>query len=231
MPVLTQASARLGGRRDAWQDLLPQVPKRIVCLRFADTLASSRGIRMQPEPQTGELLAGWQDGIPDARDQLIRRLHPELAQIAGARLSRERNASLATGDLINDAVVRLLGIERIALTDRAHFIALASRVMRNILVEHARAKDTDKRRHVKVELCTRVDGEQRFDLQALDNALIRLGAIDARLMELVEMRYFGGMTVADIAVVTGLSEPTVKRRWQTARAWLTDALSNPIEHD
>ena len=76
-----------------------------------------------------------------------------------------------------------------------------------------------------------IDGEQRFDLIRLESALIRLGAMDAQLMELVEMRYFGGMTISDVADVTGLSEPTVKRRWQAARAWLTDALTTPIDDD
>jgi DNA-directed RNA polymerase specialized sigma24 family protein len=80
-----------------------------------------------------------------------------------------------------------------------------------------------------VELNTRVDGEQSFDLNQLDSALIRLGAIDMGLAELVEMRYFGGMTLGDIAVVSSVSEATVKRRWRAARAWLTDALANPID--
>ena len=117
------------------------------------------------------------------------------------------------------------------MSDRAHLVALASRMMRHILVDHARSKAAPKRRHVKVELTTNVDGGQRVDLNALESALIRLKALDEQLMELVEMRYFGGMTTADIAEVMGLSEPTVKRRWQVARAWLTDALENPIDRD
>ena len=184
---------------------------------------------MEAEPQTDILLSRWRSGESGARDRLIERLHPELVQIAAARLRGERNSSLSTGDLINDAVVRLLQIGNLSLVDRAHFIALASRMMRHILVDHARIKGSAKRRHVKVEICTRIDGEQRLDLNRLNSALMRLGAIDEQLMELVEMRYFGGMTVADISVVTGLSEPTVKRRWQAARAWLTDALSNSID--
>jgi RNA polymerase sigma factor (TIGR02999 family) len=181
---------------------------------------------MSEASTTGVLLVQWRDGDMNARNRLIARLHPELAQIAAARLRQERNASLSTGDLINDAVLRFMRIERIELTDRAHFIALASRMMRHILVDHARAKHAARREHLKVELCTRVEGgEQRFDLISLDSALIRLSAIDSALMELVEMRYFGGMTVADISQATGLSEATVKRRWQTARAWLTEALA------
>lgn len=184
---------------------------------------------MEAEPQTEILFSRWRSGESDARDRLIERLYPELVQIAAARLRGERNSSLSSGDLINDAVVRLLQMGNQSLVDRAHFIALASRMMRHILVDHARLKSSAKRRHVKVEICTAIDGGQRLDLNSLNSALIRLGAVDEQLMELVEMRYFGGMTVADISVVTGLSEPTVKRRWQTARAWLTDALANNID--
>lgn len=101
--------------------------------------------------------------------------------------------------------------------------------MRHILVDHARQKASAKRSHVQVELRTEIDGDQRLDLIELETALLRLGAIDERLTELVEMRYFGGMSIADIAVATGMSEMTVKRRWQTARAWLTDALAHPID--
>jgi len=192
--------------------------------------AHSRNARgMDEQHNTIMLLAQWQNGEGDARDRLIARLHPELSQIAAARLRREHGTSLSTGDLINDAVLRLIRMERADLADRHHFMALASRMMRNILVDHARAKLSSKRHHARVELSTQVEGEARFDLAVLDSVLIRLGAIDASLVELVEMRYFGGMTVADIAVVTNLSEATVKRRWQVARAWLTDALSNPID--
>lgn len=176
-----------------------------------------------------ELLASWKAGDHGARDALIAVLLPDLSQIAAARLRGEHSSSLSTGDLINDAVVRLIRLDRIDIVNRAHFMALASRLMRQILIDHARAKRTDKRDHYKVELNTRVDGEQRFDLNSLDSALIRLGVIDMDLAELVEMRYFGGMTLTDIAVVSGVSEATVKRRWQAARAWLADALSNPVD--
>lgn len=185
---------------------------------------------MEQEPYTRILMGRWREGESTAREQLISRLYPELSQIAAARLRKEFNSSLSTGDLINDAVLRLMQIERIDVNDRAHLIALASRMMRNILVDHARLKATDKRHHYKVELTTRVEGEQRLDLNSLESALIRLKAIDEPLMELVEMRYFGGMTIEDIAVVSGLSEATVKRRWLVARAWLTDALMHPVEH-
>jgi RNA polymerase sigma factor (TIGR02999 family) len=184
---------------------------------------------MSSEPETGILLSRWQSGQDEARDRLITRLYPQLIQIAAARLRGERFTSLSTGDLINDAILQIVEFDPAGVNDRAHLLALASRMMRHILIDHARAKSSAKRSHVKVELCTKVDGGQRLDLKCLESALIRLGAIDEQLLALVEMRYFGGMTVQDISAVTGLSEPTVKRRWQTARAWLTDALENPID--
>ncbi|MDO7842698.1 ECF-type sigma factor [Sphingomonas immobilis] len=184
---------------------------------------------MEHRPETNALLLRWQTGETGARDRLIHRLYPELAQIAAARLRKERDSSLSTGDIINETVLRLVQMERVSLSDRAHFVALASRMMRHILVDHARSKGSAKRQHQKVELVTQIDGGQRLDLNRLESALIRLKALDEGLMELVEMRYFGGMTTGDIAGVTGMSEPTVKRRWQVARAWLTDALANPID--
>jgi RNA polymerase sigma factor (TIGR02999 family) len=175
------------------------------------------------------LLRGWRNGDSASRDSLIAALYPELRVIASAQLRRERDSSFSSGDLVNDAILKLVRLGRIDLNDRAHMVALAARVMRNILVDHARGKATDKRAHGKVELKPEIDGEQRVDLMALDSALLRLGAIDPSLSELVEMRYFGGMGLGDIAQVTGCSEATVKRRWRVARAWLSDALENPLE--
>jgi RNA polymerase sigma factor (TIGR02999 family) len=182
-------------------------------------------------PDFETLIARWRAGNTAARDALIAGLHAELAHIASARLRREPNASLATGDLVNDAIVQLIRIDMPRIAGQAHFIALASHVMRNVLIDHARSKATGKRRHQKVELNTNIDGARRFDLIALDSALIRLGAVDAQLMELVEMRYFGGMSIGDCAEVLGLSEATVKRRWQVARAWLTAALVQQLDRD
>ena len=183
-------------------------------------------------PNIELMLRDWQDGGPEGRNQLIAQFYPELARIAAARLRHEQDVSLSTGDLINDAVLQLVQIERLSVADKAHFMALASRMMRHILIDHARSKASSKRSHRKVELTTRLDDvPQRVDLKQLHAALIRLRALDEQLIQLVEMRYFGGMTTADIADVMGISEPTVKRRWQVARAWLADAMANPIDCD
>ena len=186
---------------------------------------------MITEPVTRILLEKWQQGGVDARDELITKLHPQLAVIASARLRGERDTSLSTGDLVNETILRLIQVEKLELKDRAHLLALAAHMMRHVLIDHARQKQTNKRRHQKVELTTNVVAEQNFELHFLNSALNKLATIDVALMELVEMRYFGGMTIPEIAQVQGVSEATIKRRWQTARAWLSDALTHPLQND
>lgn len=181
--------------------------------------------------RTTQLLEAWRGGDDGARNSLVARLHPDLSAIAAAQLRREHGVSLSTGDLINDAMIRMIRAGAMTINDRAHFMALAARMMRNILTDHARAKHAGKRNHFKVELTTRIEGEQRHDLIELDSALMRLGIFDMELADIVEMRYFGGMTLADIGFVKGVSEATAKRRWFAARAWLADAISNPIDAD
>lgn len=182
---------------------------------------------MSANSETVQLLRAWNDGEASARDRLIARIHPELQSIAAARLRAERGHSLSTGDLINEAVLRIVQSEGLSISDRPHLLALSSHIMRHILIDHARAKQAGKRDHVRVEIKTEIDGGQRFDLIGLETALTRLRAIDEQLGDLVEMRYYGGMTVEDVAAATGWSERTVKRRWQAARAWLIDALGAP----
>jgi RNA polymerase sigma factor (TIGR02999 family) len=187
--------------------------------------------RMEQMLETQRLIVAWRDGDMTSRDRLIARVMPELEQIAAARLRREHSSSLSTHDLVNEALIKLVG-EHPEFGDRAHMLALVSRLMRNVLVDQARARQTDKRRHQKVELRTQVEGAiPQIDLLSLDSALIRLKAIDEGYADIVEMRYFGGMTVSDIAAVTGWSEPTIKRRWQAARAWLADAISQRLGDD
>lgn len=186
-------------------------------------------MQLRADSSVNMLLSAWRKGDTAARDQLIEVLHPELRTIASAQLRRERHVSFSSGDLVNDAILKLVQAGSIDLADRSHMLALAARLMRNILVDHARARGTDKRSHQKVELNPEIDGEQRVDLISLETALKRLGAIDMQLTDIIEMRYFGGMALGDVAEVTGLSEATLKRRWRTARLWLADALENPID--
>lgn len=178
--------------------------------------------------QSVELFHDWRGGDGAARDKLFAIFYKDLSQAAAAMLRNERTVSLSAGDLVHEVVIKLIQLRQIDWVDRAHFLALAARFMRRVLIDHVRAKRTDKREHCKVELTTRFEEHRRFDLGKLDHALLRLAAVDAEIAEIVEMRYFGGMTTGDVADVLGCSEPTVKRRWAAARVWLLDAMSEPM---
>lgn len=178
--------------------------------------------------QVAPLFSAWRAGDDRACEQLFRVFYPDLTRMAAGLLRSERNVSLSAGDLVQETVVRLIQLRHIDYADRAHFLALSSRFMRRILVDHMRAKRSDKRSHYKVTLTTRFDREQAVDLGSLDEAMIRLGLIDRERADIVEMRYFGGMSLKDIGEVLSLSEATVKRRWATARAWLLDAMDDPF---
>lgn len=171
-------------------------------------------------------LAGrWQDGDRAAGDALFSSLDSELRQIAAARLRSERHTSLSTGDLINEAVIRLSRLTVMEFHGRAHILALASRLMRRVLIDAARQRNALKRGATPVTLCTDAAAwEMPIDLLQLDLALEELAELDPDRCQIVEMRFFGGMTTGDIAEVMGVSEPTVKRRWAATRAWLRDRL-------
>ena len=171
------------------------------------------------------LLQAWRAGDTNARDALFKLLYTELRQVSAALLRAESNSSLSTGDLVNEAALRLIRLDQIEWADKSHFLALSARAMRRVLIDHARKKKSDKRFHHKVTLVTRVEGaSQRLDMDVLEKALIRLAIIDASKAEIVELRYFGGMSLHEIAEVMGSSESTVKRQWRVARAWLLDAM-------
>ena len=168
----------------------------------------------------------WSSGDAAVRGRVLDLLYRDLDSAAASLLRRESQVSLSSGDLVHECVLRLMRLRETAIESRSHFLSLASRLMRRILIDHVRAKRTDKRDHERVTLITRVEPGRAFDLLELDEALTRLRTVDAERSEIVEMRYFGGMSTADIADVLSLSEATVKRRWTSARAWLFDAMTN-----
>lgn len=175
--------------------------------------------------ETKTLLDKWRDGDTDARDALFALLYTELRQVSAALLRAESNNSLSTGDLVNEAAIRLIRLDQIEWADKSHFLALSARAMRRVLIDHARKKKSDKRHHHKVTLVTRVEGNaQRIDMDILEKSLIRLSAIDAEKANIVELRYFGGLTLEEIGEVSGQSESTIKRQWRVARAWLLNAV-------
>jgi RNA polymerase sigma factor (TIGR02999 family) len=184
---------------------------------------------MASEPDTTQLLHDARAGRREAHDALWERLYAELRRIAHARLSRQGMNTLATTALVHEAYLRLVDGALATPADRAHFLSLAARAMRFVLVERARARATAKRggaaRPLPLDGPLQVSAEDRAaELLALDEALALLASYDARLARVVELRFFGGLAYEEIAGVAGCSVPTAKRDWARARAWLFEAL-------
>lgn len=175
------------------------------------------------------LLEACRQGDEGARSRLLELLYDELMSIASLLLKREeRNISLLTGDLVNEAIVRLLQTATLNVKDKNHLLALSARVMRHVLVDAAKSKERDKRKGINVTLTqSNIDpGAADIDVLLLERALMRLSAIDPARAEIVEMRYFAGMTVDEIADVKDVSPATVRRMWRAARLWLKNAMKN-----
>ncbi|MGQ8364554.1 ECF-type sigma factor [Glaciecola sp. 1036] len=179
--------------------------------------------------QIEQWLIEWRNGNETAKQHLFSSLYGELAKISAAMLSHEDNLTLlTTGDLINETALKLLNLNRIQWQDQSHFLALSARVMRQVLIDHYREKNAKRRQHHKVQLVTNFapDIDESIDYEKLETALQQLQQIKPESVEIVEMRYFGGLSFAQIADVTGVSESTVKRSWRASRAWLLDALDD-----
>jgi RNA polymerase sigma factor (TIGR02999 family) len=171
------------------------------------------------------LLLRWRDGDAPDREQLIDLVYEELRRVAGAQLRGERgDHTLQPTALVNEAYMRIVDQTRVQWQNRAHFFAVASRLMRRILVDHARRRTAAKRgggvAPVRIESADPgVEGPD-VDLVALDAAMERLSEQDERMTKVVELRYFAGLSVVETAEALGVSPATVKREWTTARAWL-----------
>ncbi len=175
-----------------------------------------------------QLLKAWRGGDLAARDRVIALLYQELHQIAARQFGRERREhTLQPTALVNEAYQRLAALERIDWQDRAHFCGVAARLMREVLVDHARRRQSIKRDGgERVTLFTNLPAQgQELDVLDLENALQRLEAIAPDKARIVELRYFGGLSIEETAEAMDLSPATVKRHWQIARIWLFDALS------
>lgn len=187
---------------------------------------------MQAPPDGMQLLDAARGGSRDALDELFAVAYDELRRAAHYRLGRRRSGeTLSTTVLVHEAYVRLVDQSRAKWVDRAHFLAIASRAMRFVLIDHVRAAGAEKRgggaERIPLELVQAAGGEPEPDLLALHEALERLTELSPRLGQLVEYRFFGGLTYDEIAEVTGLSVPTVKRDWTRARAWLFQEMRAP----
>lgn len=174
------------------------------------------------------LLEKSRSGDNAAQSRLVELVHSELSAIAAFLIRREyRPITLATGDLVNEAVIRLIQSPDTPASDRAHFLAISARVMRQVLVDAARKRGAEKRRHFEVTLTeNNAADDPRYSFQALETALLRLHVIDQQRAEIVVMRYYGGLSIEEIALALGVSESTIKRSWRTTRAWLKEAIEN-----
>ena len=172
-----------------------------------------------------QLLNEWSAGDRQALDRLTPLVYEELRHQAARYLRRERPGhTLQTTALIHEAYLRLTDVKDVHWQGRAHFFAIAANLMRRVLVEHARRRDTDKRGgsliRVQLDVALAVAEETNVDLLAIDEALDRLAAIDPQQARVVELRFFSGLSVEETAAALGVSPKTVKRDWSVARAWL-----------
>jgi len=178
-----------------------------------------------PSAQVSKLLLDWGQGDVAAREALIPLVYNELRRLARRYLRRERpDHTLQSAALVNEAYLRLVRQEQPQWQNRAHFFGVAAQLMRQILVDHARNRAADKRGGgaPRLTLDPEVALPQRreVNLVALDDALNQLAALDPQQSRVVELRFFGGLSIEETSVVLDISPATVKREWATARAWL-----------
>src|SRR6202790_5569868 len=188
---------------------------------------------MQKAEQQGDdvstLIRAWSDGDQKALERLTPIVYDELRRLARRYMKHERPGhSLQTTALVNEAYMRLVDYKRMQWQNRAHFFAVSAQLMRRILVEHARRHNPKRGgavEHVSLEAVVSVDASRTTDLVALDDAMNALAQLDPRKARVVEMRFFGGLNVEEIAEVLKVAPVTVMRDWSTARAWLYRELS------
>jgi RNA polymerase sigma factor (TIGR02999 family) len=175
--------------------------------------------------QVTELLTAWNNGEESALTQLLPIVEVELRRIAHNYMRRERgNHTLQTSALVNEAYVKLVGQRDVRWQNRSHFFALSAQIMRRILLNHARDRLADKRgggaEHVEIEDAVILTEKKSAELIALDEALEKLAEFDKTKSRIVELRYFGGMTIEETAEVLGIAPVTVSVNWRLAKAWL-----------
>jgi RNA polymerase sigma factor (TIGR02999 family) len=177
------------------------------------------------------LLTRWSDGDEQALEQLLPFVYDECRRIAAAHLRRERTGhTLDATALVHEVYMLLVDQRRTSWKNRSHFFSIAARLMRRVLVDHARARHARKRDPTRLMIADApamnaadvadAAEDRQVDLLALDEALQRLGVIDPEQLRIVELRYFGGLTVEEAAHVVGCSPRTIKREWHLAKAWL-----------
>ncbi len=176
------------------------------------------------------LLRAWCEGDPKALEKLMPLVYRELHQAAHRYMAREQSGhTLQTTALVNEVYLRLIGLQEVSWQNRSHFLAVCAKLMRQILTDYARTRRRLKRGGGTPDLSSVskliISGEPRVDLLALDDALTRLATFDQRKGQVVELRFFGGLTAEETAGALGVSTETVHRDWQVAKVWLLHELS------
>ena len=182
-------------------------------------------------PQVTQLLLSWSEGDKAALDRLIPLVDHELRRLAHRYMRRERPGhTLQTTALVNEAYLRLIDQRQVQWQNRAHFFAVAAQLMRHILVDHAHKRSYAKRggqaRQVELSEAAIVSEERAAEVVALDEALSGLAGIDRRKSRVVELRFFGGLSIEEVAEVLQVAPITVRREWEAAKAWLYREMSN-----
>jgi RNA polymerase sigma factor (TIGR02999 family) len=181
-----------------------------------------------------QLLIDWSSGNKEALNELMPLVYDELRRLARRHMARERpDHTLQTSALINEAYLRLVDQKNAQWQNRAHFFAVAAQVMRHILIDHARRYHYSKRgagaQKVALDEAAVFTEQRAAEFVALDDALTTLAAVDPRRSEIVELRFFGGLSIEETAEVLKISSPTVQREWRAAKAWLSRFISNKEE--
>jgi RNA polymerase sigma factor (TIGR02999 family) len=182
-----------------------------------------------PSKEVSELLLHWGNGDRKALEAILPLVYSELRRLARANLRQQRpNHTLQTTALVHEAYLRLAGEKSIHVEDRTHFLGIAAQLMRWILVDYERNRRAAKRGAglTRITLDQSIASSQRdVDVLALDEALDRLGKLDSQQSQIIELRYFGGLSIEDTSEFLGISAATVKRSWASARAWLLREMS------
>jgi RNA polymerase sigma factor (TIGR02999 family) len=186
---------------------------------------------MNAKASVTQLLSEWSGGNRAALDTLLPLVYDELRRIARNHLRRENAGhTLQTTALVHEAFIRLIDQRDISWQNRAHFFAIAAKMMRRVLVNYAETKHAEKRggphaQRIELDDALAFCEQRNLDLLALDEALKKLGEIDEQLCQIVELKFFGGLTNEEVAEVLKISLATVKREWSTAKTWLLRELS------
>ena len=181
-----------------------------------------------------QLLRAWSEGDEEALNELVPLVEKELHRLACAYMLRERQGhTLQATALVNEVFLRLAHTSNPRWQDRAHFVGVAARLMRRVLVDHARSRGYRKRGggvlRVPLDQVPLITPEPKVDVLAVDRALEAFAKIDPRKSQVVELRFFGGLSVEETAEVLGISEETVKRDWRVAKLWLARELERPAK--